>query len=196
MNIFVVRHGITEWNLQGKAQGREDIPLCEGGIAQARACGELLQGLSIDHLVSSPLMRAQRTAEIIGEYLKLSTIDIMEAFTERDLGRISGALRHEIEQLRASGTDLQMESRRTVHKRAMAGVEELHQRYGDCNVMIVTHGALIRNMVRQCVEEKKIPPFFENCGICLFSYDQGELKLKLINLLPQDFVKAYEELGT
>ncbi len=194
MHIFVVRHGITEWNLQGKAQGREDIPLCEGGIAQARACGELLQGLSIDHMVSSPLIRAKKTAEIIGGYLQHSTVDVMDAFTERDLGLISGVEREEVDRLRASGVDLQMESRRAVHKRTMDGLKELRQRYGDCNVMVVTHGALISNMVRQCVDEKKIPPFFENCGICLFTYEQEKLDLHLVNLLPQHFMQAYRDL--
>lgn len=194
MNIFVVRHGITEWNLQRRAQGREDIPLNEGGILQARDCGEKLQGLPIDHMVSSPLSRAKRTAEIIGGYLGIHQVEVMEAFTERDFGFISGATQEEIQAQRDNGAELGMESRRAVRERAMKGLQELQECYGESNTMIVTHGGLIRNLLRQCMKEEEIPNFFENCGICMLTYREGQLETKLINLKAEAFMEAYLQL--
>lgn len=195
MNLFVVRHGITDWNLQGKAQGIEDIPLNEGGILQANACGEQLKGLPVAHMVSGPLSRARRTAEIIGAYLGIAEIHIMEEFTERDFGKLSGATQEEMRRLRGHGKDLGMESREATSIRTMRGLERLEQQYGDSNVMLVTHGGLIRNMLRKCMEEQEIPEFFENCGICMLTYRAGELSALAVNLLPGEFMSWFGQRG-
>ena len=42
-NIFIARHGLTQWNLEGKVQGQSDIPLLEGGINQAYALAEKIR---------------------------------------------------------------------------------------------------------------------------------------------------------
>jgi broad specificity phosphatase PhoE len=70
--ILLVRHGETEWNLQRRYQGRSDSPLTERGVAQAHAIGRLLgalPGAASARIVTSPLGRARRTAEIIHEHL-------------------------------------------------------------------------------------------------------------------------------
>ena len=64
--IYYVRHGLTDWNVQQRLQGRRDVPLNAKGRAQAALCGEILRdllardGRAPDSLgyVSSPLMRA------------------------------------------------------------------------------------------------------------------------------------------
>jgi len=66
--IFLVRHGETEWNLMRRYQGWGDSPLTARGVAQAEAIGRLLRGLpeaAGAAVVSSPLGRASRTAELI-----------------------------------------------------------------------------------------------------------------------------------
>ncbi|MBO0739146.1 MAG: histidine phosphatase family protein [Alphaproteobacteria bacterium] len=71
-SILLVRHGETEWNRERRVQGRFDSPLTERGIAQARAIGRLVGTLANSEsarLTTSPLGRAQRTAEIIAGHL-------------------------------------------------------------------------------------------------------------------------------
>lgn len=192
MNIFVVRHGITDWNLQRRAQGREDIPLNKYGILQARDCGSKIQGLSIDYMVSSPLCRAVRTAEIIGEFLGVREVRTMEAFTEMDFGQVSGATQEELHRRREEEGNLGIETREAVRERAVAGVQQLQEEYGDANIMLVSHGALIRNLLRYYVEESAIPEFFENCGISWLSFEQGKVVHRLINALPERFMEEYK----
>jgi broad specificity phosphatase PhoE len=72
MTIFLVRHGETEWNREGRYQGRLDSPLTPRGIAQAEAIGRRLAGIPeavAAAIVASPLGRARHTARIIAERL-------------------------------------------------------------------------------------------------------------------------------
>jgi broad specificity phosphatase PhoE len=77
--IYYVRHGLTDWNVQQRLQGRHDIPLNVEGCAQAVCCGEILRDLlardgrtpaELDY-VSSPLIRARKTMELMRATLGL-----------------------------------------------------------------------------------------------------------------------------
>jgi broad specificity phosphatase PhoE len=70
--IYYIRHGETDWNVEGRLQGHHDVPLNARGRAQATLCGEILRDLfardgrdpeSLDY-VSSPLGRARQTMEL------------------------------------------------------------------------------------------------------------------------------------
>ena len=81
--IYYVRHGLTDWNVQQRLQGRHDVPLNRDGSAQAVRCGEILRdlfagdGRSPEYFdyVSSPLIRARQTMEIIRTTLGLKPTD-------------------------------------------------------------------------------------------------------------------------
>ena len=64
-SFLCLRHGVTDWNRQGRFQGRTDIPLNDEGVSQAHAAALRLQTIRFDHVVASPLARALKTAEII-----------------------------------------------------------------------------------------------------------------------------------
>ena len=65
MQIYLVRHGETDWNREMKFQGWADIALNEAGRAQARALAARLKPIPIDAAFCSDLRRAQETAEIL-----------------------------------------------------------------------------------------------------------------------------------
>ena len=67
MKLYVVRHGETVWNELHKVQGTADIPLAEKGIELAEKTGEALKEVPFDLCITSPLVRARRTAELILE---------------------------------------------------------------------------------------------------------------------------------
>ncbi len=63
--IALVRHGETEWSLNGRHTGTTDIPLTDRGRDEARASAALVQGLPIDRVSSSPLSRARETCALL-----------------------------------------------------------------------------------------------------------------------------------
>ena len=73
-HFYYVRHGQTVWNVENKICGATDIPLTPLGYEQARELGEeiLRQGLKIDKILYSPLIRAKETARQISEDRKAS----------------------------------------------------------------------------------------------------------------------------
>src|SRR5713101_6883036 len=77
--IYYIRHGLTDWNVQQRLQGRHDVQLNTEGCAQAVYCAEILQDLfrrddrTLESFkyVSSPLVRARKTMEIVRATLGL-----------------------------------------------------------------------------------------------------------------------------
>ena len=67
MNLFVTRHGQTDWNVQKKVMGRCDEPLNEKGLEQAEETRKKLLDEDIDLIICSPLIRARKTAEVINK---------------------------------------------------------------------------------------------------------------------------------
>ena len=65
MLIYVLRHGITQWNKLKKVQGAMDIPLAPEGIELAKRTGEALKDVPFDICFTSPLSRARQTAECV-----------------------------------------------------------------------------------------------------------------------------------
>ena len=94
-DIYLVRHGESEWNREGRIQGQFNSPLTEFGVAQAKAISSFLSDhLSYDsiQIYSSPLGRAQQTAEIIAEGINQSVESIVIELRLNDfnLGEIAG----------------------------------------------------------------------------------------------------------
>lgn len=99
--IYLVRHGQTEFNHEGRFQGHLDSPLTALGRDQARRIGDRLRGLVGDiaavALISSPLGRTLRTAEIIRDRLGLrAEIEIEPRLIEITVGAWEGLTRDEV----------------------------------------------------------------------------------------------------
>ncbi|MFT4116378.1 histidine phosphatase family protein [Bradyrhizobium sp.] len=84
-----LRHGATDWNRQGLFQGRTDNPLNADGLAHAHDAAGVLQRASITRIVSSPLLRALKTAEIIGAAVSVP-VAVDSGIIEFDFGSFEG----------------------------------------------------------------------------------------------------------
>jgi broad specificity phosphatase PhoE len=65
--LCLVRHGQTDWNLEGRYQGQSDVSLNENGHTQAKSLTEQLKGQTFAAIYSSDLMRARETADYIAK---------------------------------------------------------------------------------------------------------------------------------
>jgi len=65
MEIYIIRHGQTDWNKAGKLQGGTDVPLNDNGREMARVLSEAIKDVKFDRMYCSPLCRAKETAEIV-----------------------------------------------------------------------------------------------------------------------------------
>lgn len=90
--IYLIRHGETEWNVQGRFQGKLDSSLTNTGVRQAEAVGKCLAKLDIifDQFVTSPLGRTRRTAAIIAGLAHLPAVSCDGRLAEMSLGSWDG----------------------------------------------------------------------------------------------------------
>ncbi len=157
-HLLLVRHGQSVWNADNRWQGQADPPLSELGEEQARDAAERLGDVAFSADVASDLRRARRTAEILAEALRLQ-VRVDAGLREIDVGDWTGLTRAEIEarwpgELAAwsegrSESPLGGETRTHLVDRARASLARLATAVpaGD-RVLVVTHGALIRNLDR------------------------------------------------
>ena len=92
--LWLVRHGETEWSAAGRHTGRSDIPLTENGRRQAALVGKELAKTKFSAVLCSPLLRAKQTCEIAG-FGGVATID--EGLHEWDYGVFEGRTAKEIQ---------------------------------------------------------------------------------------------------
>lgn len=95
--IYLARHGETEWSRSGRHTGLTDIPLTTRGEDEAQRLGERLRGISFAHVLTSPLARAKRTCELAGFGL---AAQVDGDLVEWNYGEFEGLTTHEIRQLR------------------------------------------------------------------------------------------------
>ena len=151
--FILVRHGETEWNVQGREMGQLDSPLTPLGLAQARRVGIRLATAGIQALYSSDLPRAARTASIIAG---LSNQHVIFDFRlrERNMGIFQGLLLAEREtrypreyaDYKAVGFDYVVpegESARQRLDRTLECLDDLALKHPGQVVLVVTHGGIL-----------------------------------------------------
>jgi broad specificity phosphatase PhoE len=103
--IWIARHGETEWNVEGRRQGRLDSPLTDRGIADAGQVADLARGWALDALWCSPIGRAEQTATLIGDSIGLQPVRI-DGLAEIDHGAFAGLTNDEIEAAHPGALDV------------------------------------------------------------------------------------------
>lgn len=152
--MYLVLHGQTEWNSQGRVQGHLNSPLTELGRKQAAAVGRILRGKQISGIVSSPLGRTIETARIIAAELGFDTRAIHEdeLLKEVSLGQWEGLTHAEVEARwpeRLAGSSRHDWYFRSPDGEAYADVAErlgawLRSNASHENLVVVTHGVASR----------------------------------------------------
>jgi uncharacterized phosphatase len=150
VSIFLLRHGQTDWNAIDRCQGHTDIPLNETGkkrIEQVAAIFKRNIG-DINYIVSSPLSRANESALIFSNGIGYKgEIIIDELLIERNFGLAEGLLGEEIK-FRFPDLDIpEMEPEKNVLSRVIQALNYYHSIYSDVNILIVTHGAVLKTLV-------------------------------------------------
>lgn len=155
--LVVVRHGESEGNARGLAQGRVHFPLTPLGERQAAAVAELMRSLGWqpDLVVTSPLLRCVQTAEIVAERLGAPDPVADEAFTEIDCGTATGRPFAELAKEHKEFFDrpasqwlgfaeLGGESDAELVERVARGLDALPE---EGRVLLVTHGAVFKGVL-------------------------------------------------
>ena len=91
MEIYVIRHGQTDWNVERRIQGHTDTLLNETGKSQALDLSKRLENIDFDLIISSPLTRASETAKAINFSRNLPII-YDDSLLERGFGKLEGKI--------------------------------------------------------------------------------------------------------
>jgi probable phosphoglycerate mutase len=160
--IYLVRHGETDWNAEGRLQGHSDIPLNAKGLEQATALRNHLAHIPFAAAFSSDLIRAKKTAEIVLDPREVPLTTTM-ALRERHAGVFEGRPAIELNQLSAKLLTTikelskeeflsykwhpDIETSAEVHQRVRRFLETLFPSYLGSPLLIVSHGGVIRSLL-------------------------------------------------
>ena len=175
MKIYVTRHGQTDWNVQGKTQGRTDIELNEVGIKQAKQTKEELKKVDIDLIICSPLKRAKQTAEIINEGRNIQII-FDNQIIERNFGEFEGKKIKfdEFWDYNAHPRYQRAETIQEIISRISNFLDKIKKEYKDKNVLLVTHGGV--SIAINCYF-KGIPEDGKLINYCLHNCEVQEFEI-------------------
>ena len=156
--ITLVRHGITDWNKSFRYQGVTDVPLSTEGEEQAKKAAIRLSCESVSRIISSPLKRSMKTAEIIAQTIGISTVETWDELTEVDFGEWEGLTIPQIKEKFGEDTFAKWKASQ-VNVTATNGehTDRIYKRSEACaarilslteeHVVIVGHGAIFRTML-------------------------------------------------
>jgi len=176
MRLYLVRHGQTAWNADGRAQGHSDVELDETGLAQALILREALLSASAKRVFSSDLKRCVQTAAPLAEAIGQEVLQ-REALRERTFGVLEGKHYTDLRfwfqaEARAQGlSEFELrpdegESVKDVWKRLAPVDREINR--GSENTVVVAHGGtcalLLARLINASVESSRSFRF-ENASI-------------------------------
>jgi len=203
--LFLIRHGETEWSLNGRHTGTTDIPLTQRGEEQisSRAGhivgeGKLIDPKNLCHVFVSPRQRADRTFHLLFAGVDHTpSHSLTEEVREWDYGDYEGLLTHEINE-KSPGWSIWKtgcpggESAEAMCARVdsvIHKVHEIHRQYfeegkGSRDVLIVAHGHFSRVLIARWVEfSLELGTHFnvEPAGVAVLSYNHQSLKEPALN---------------
>jgi probable phosphoglycerate mutase len=154
LKIYLARHGQDEDNANGLLNGHRNTPLTKIGLKQAHELAAKIKesGLKFDHVFTSPLKRAFKTAEIVCETLELPKPEVVDLLTERSFGKYDGFDKSKITTEFSPKNLLITETINYIldpgggetfpdlMKRGEKAKDYLENRFKKGNILVVTHG--------------------------------------------------------
>jgi broad specificity phosphatase PhoE len=148
--LFLIRHGETDWNVEGRWQGHADVPLNARGRLQSMRMAQFLANCGLTAIYSSDLVRARQTAEILAAMTGLP-LYLDPRLREIDQGEWEGLL---VSDIQSRYTTLLQQRRQDpwhvappggetglqVRARVLAAIEEILKMHPQENVAVVSHG--------------------------------------------------------
>lgn len=146
MNITIVRHGQTNYNLERKLQGITDNLLNATGEQQAWDTKQRLESESIDFIICSPLIRAKQTADIINKGRNVP-IQYDERLIERNFGEYEGTYikDYNVDEFWSYQQNRKYQKAENIKDfltRVYAFLEEIQNKYQDKNILLVAHAGI------------------------------------------------------
>lgn len=140
--IYIVRHGQTDWNVEGRYQGRMDVELNEKGIDQAQKTHEKLANIKFDKVFSSPLKRAYKTAQIICDNDIVTDERIIERCNGELEGKLKTEIKEEIDFNDPFNTKMGIESITDFRDRIKGFLDDIVNNYKGKDILVVTHAGV------------------------------------------------------
>lgn len=209
VTFYIVRHGETIFNQQGRLQGHSDSPLTSQGIQQAHQLQEALATTGFEHAYISPLERTMDTAAIVLNNRQVK-IDYDERLMEQHIGKYEGsrytthweetnAYFKAMDYAKISGESKQQFKQRIDDVFQMM----IQQAHDQDRILVVTHG-LVQLMIMHhffgidletyFAEQKKASqPPVPNCGILVMTVEDGQFDLIQKPIAPQQFEPLVEQ---
>jgi probable phosphoglycerate mutase len=184
--IGFVRHGVTAWNKEGRAQGSTDVPLDEEGIEMALRVAQRLSSERWDVIYTSPLIRAAKTAEIIADNMLDVPLFSDNRLRESGGGLIEGMT--ETERVRKWGytwrkLDLGFEPPEEIISRGLDFIGEMKELYPDKRILVVSHGGFIGRLIKELVPYKDLTIDLENTSITIIKLQEDRNQCPLFNCI-------------
>ncbi len=179
--LYLIRHGRSTWNAEGRMQGQADPPLDEVGRAQAQALAVHFKDEPIHAVYSSPLARARETAEIlVAIHSACPSLKLDERLMERHLGEWTGLTGDEARERFPEdlGRNWRIdgppggENQVTLVTRATAALDSIIAAYPEETVAIVSHGGTLNAYLAHLLgipPEKPVWFRFGNTGVARLS---------------------------
>jgi len=195
VNIFIARHGQTDYNRDRILQGRGvDAPLNDVGRQQAQLLASYLCAKNYDALYTSTMKRAIQTSQIIADACELPFVTY-EELSEMDYGKYEGKqysnVAHELDEVKESWdrgeTDLQIEggeSPEDVLKRAKPTFLNIINNHPGENILMILHGRLIRILLAHFLKgDLKYMEDYQinNCELDYLTFRNGILTPEFLN---------------
>ena len=186
-HLYLIRHGRSTWNAEGRIQGHADPPLDDMGRQQAQALAARLYTENLQMVYSSPLLRASQTAELIcaaGQW----PLRLDERLKERHTGDWTGLTGDEVDARLAAAPDYDWrvlgppggESTLALMARAAEVFAEIVAAHPGQKVAVVSHGGLLDAYLRHALgiaHDRPVHFRFGNTALARLVLKDGHVRL-------------------